>query len=428
MTELDAIERSTEPITTVSLASDLRTLGVEPGMTLLVHASLSSLGWVCGGPIAVIVALEEVLGERGTLVMPAMSGDYTDPRDWQHPPVPEDWKETIRATMPAFDPNFTPTRRMGAISETFRTQPGTLRSDHPHASFAARGPQAERITANHVLDFGLGEGSPLARIYDLDGWVLLLGVGHTNNTSIHLAEYRANLPDRRERPNGAPLRIDGVRRWVDILDLDVDASDFPRIGAAFAQETGQVRSGRVANAVTLLLPQRSLVDFAARWMEAHRGHDNGPTTSIRPLEAADRDEWLRLRRGLWPHHDPSNLDAEAKAITATLDKTPVFVAARPDGRLCGMIEVAIRTSAFGCTTDRVGYLEGWYVEPEQRRQGIGRALVERAESWARSQGCIEMASDTTPRYELSPAAHEALGYRVVKRKTHFRKLLSEPDG
>ena len=113
-------------------------------------------------------------------------------------------------------------------------------------------------------------------------------------------------------------------------------------------------------------------------------------------------------------------------MAETLDTAPVFVAAHPDEHLCGMVEVSIRTSAFGCTTDRVGYLEAWYVEPDWRRGGIGRALVERAEAWARSQGCTEMASDTTPRYVLSPAAHEALGYRVVKRKTHFRKSLSEP--
>ena len=425
MTERDAIERSSEPITTVSLARDLRALGVEPGMTLLVHASLSSLGWVCGGSVAVIVALEEVLGERGTLVMPAMSGDLTDPRDWQNPPVPEDWKETIRATMPAFDPDLTPTRGMGAIAETFRKRPGVLRSDHPHASFAARGAYAARITADHALDFGLGEGSPLARIYELGGFVLLLGVGHANNTSLHLAEYRADYPGKREHPNGAPLCVDGVRRWVDVLDLDVDASDFPQIGAAFARETGLVRPGAVGNAPALLIPQRALVDFAVRWMEAHRGHPEnaGISARIRRLEESDRSEWIRLRRALWPHHDANELEVEANEMANTPETTPVFVAQRPDSGLCGMIEVAIRDHAVGCTTDRVGYLEAWYVEPEWRRRGIGRRLVARAEEWARSLACTEMASDTTPRYPLSPAAHEALGYRVVKRKTHFRKPL-----
>jgi aminoglycoside 3-N-acetyltransferase len=423
MTEHDAIERTSEPITTVSLARDLRALGVETGMTLLVHSSLSSLGWVCGGPVAVIQALEEVLGEQGTLVMPTMTGGLTDPRDWQHPPVPEAWKDTIRATMPAFDPDLTPTRGMGVIAETFRKQPGALRSEHPHASFAARGARAARITADHTLDYALGEGSPLARIYELDGWVLLLGVGHENNTSIHLAEYRADFPGKREQPNGAPLSIEGVRRWVDVLDLDVDASDFPQIGEAFAREVGLVRSGCIGDARAVLMPQRALVDFAVRWIEGHRGRNAEPPASIRSLEERDRSEWLRLRRALWPYHDAHELEAEANALANRPETTPVFVAQCLDGTLCGMIEVAIRDRATGCTSDRVGYLEAWYVEPDWRRRGIGRRLVERAEAWARSQGCTEMASDTTPQYSLSPAAHEALGFRVVKGEIHFRKPL-----
>jgi len=424
MTERDAIERTSTPITTVSLAKDLRALGVEPGMTLLVHASLSSLGWVCGGPVAVILALEEVLSKQGTLVVPTMTGDLTDPKDWRNPPVPAEWKDTIRTSMPAFDPDLTPTRGMGAIAETFRKQPGVLRSDHPHASFAARGAYATRIITDHTLDYALGEGSPLARIYELGGLILLLGVGHANNTSLHLAEYRAVHPEKHEGPNGAPLLIDGVRRWVDVLDLEVDASDFPQIGEAFARETN-LRAGSVGNAPALLIPQRALVDFAVRWIETHRGHPEDTRTSatIRRLKGSDRGEWIRLRRALWPHHDPDELEVEADEMANTPETTPVFVAQRPNGGLCGMIEVAIREHALGCSTDRVGYLEAWYVEPEWRCRRIGRRLEEHAEEWARSQGCTEMASDTTPRYPLSPAAHAALGYREVKRVIHFRKPL-----
>jgi len=425
MTERDVVERTDEPITVSSLIEDLQVLGVTSGMTLLVHASLSAIGWVCGGPVAVLLALEEIVGEEGTLVMPTMSSGYTDPADWRHPAVPEEWKDTIRATMPAFDPDLTPTRKMGVIAETFRTRPGTLRSGHPHASFAARGPHASRISASHALDYALGETSPLARIYDLDGSVLLLGVGHMSNTSIHLAEYRTDFPGKRDQTTGAPLRIEGERRWVEMLDIDVDNADFARIGDAFAQETGLVRSGRIGNAPALLMPQRPLIDFAVRWMKAHRGRDELPAASVRPLQADDREEWIRLRRELWPHYDLSFLETESDEIASRLDRTPVFVAERPDGQLCGMVEVSIRDGAVGCTTARVGYLEGWYVDPTWRDRGIGRALVEQAETWARAKGCTEMASDTTPRYPLSPAAHAALGYEVVKRKVHFRKDLAD---
>ncbi len=419
--EREAVRSSSEPLTVRSLARSFRGLGIADGMTLLVHASLRSLGWVCGGAVAAILALEEALGEQGTLMMPTMTGELTDPHNWRNPPVPEPWKDTIRAEMPAYDPHLTPTRAMGAIAEAFRSQPGTLRSRHPHYSFAARGPEAERLTFDHTLDFGMGEGSPLARLYELDGSVLLLGVGHDRNASIHLAEYRAEYPEKRTVASTAPMITANGRQRVTFQDLAVDETDFPRIGDAFARESGQLHAGFVGNARTLLMPQRALVDFATAWMASHRGPDRAAkAVSIRPLHPSDRSEWMCLRQALWPQHGPAALDRAAS--TACPDAT-VFVAERPGGRLCGLIVVSTRDRAIGCTADRIGYIEGWYVEPGWRRRGIGRRLVDRGEAWARTRGCTEMASDTTPRYPLSPPAHQALGYRVAKRSIHFRKRL-----
>jgi len=258
------------PATVPSLKVDLAKLGVKPGMTLVVHSSLKSLGDVNGGPVAVILALEEMLGEEGTLVMPTFTADNSEPSNWQHPPVPEEWWQPIRATMPVYDVDLTPTFHMGIIPETFRKQAGVIRSSNPDASFAAWGRHAQQVIENHALYPLFGEHSPVAQVYRLDGWVLLLGVGHNKNSSLHLAEYRANI-SHGPIHLGSPMLIDGVHEWMPFDDIDWDDSDFDELGADFARETGLQQEGRIAKATALLMPQRALVDYAITWFEKHRG-------------------------------------------------------------------------------------------------------------------------------------------------------------
>jgi aminoglycoside 3-N-acetyltransferase len=270
MSEKEIIAGTTHgPITRDKLVEDLRALGVSDGMVLIVHSSLSALGWVSGGAPAVVLALEDALGERGTLVMPTHSGDLSDPADWSNPPVPEDWFPVIRETMPAFDRDLTATRGMGAVPECFRKQRGALRSGHPQGSFTARGPLAEVITADHPLDFAFGENSPLARVYEEAGWILLLGVGQESNTSLHLAEYRAEFPGKEEIQQGAPLLVEGERKWVTFREYPENSERFPEIGEAYQRSGGEVRTGQVGQAEAVLIPQRELVDFAVQWLEAN---------------------------------------------------------------------------------------------------------------------------------------------------------------
>ena len=117
---------------------------------------------------------------------------------------------------------------------------------------------------------GLGERSPLARLYKLDARVLLLGVGHANNTSLHLAEYRAVWPGKRYERQGAPIWLNGQRHWVTFKDVELDSDDFDALGADMERETTIVQRGLVACAEVRLMAQRELVDYGVAWIERHR--------------------------------------------------------------------------------------------------------------------------------------------------------------
>ncbi|WP_254841079.1 aminoglycoside N(3)-acetyltransferase [Natronomonas marina] len=269
MGERDAVEAVEEPITVDSLRADLRDLGVREGETLLVHSSLRSLGWVAGGAQAVVEALQGAVTETGTLVVPTFTGQYTDPSAWSNPPVPDEWVERMPERMPTFRPAVTPTRGMGAVPECLRTEPAAVRSRHPETSFAAWGADADAVVADHDYDYGLGEGSPLASIYDRGGRVLLLGVGHDVDSSLHLAEYRASVEMEAVR-HRAPVLRDGEREMVAYEDIATSTDDFEALGADFEREVGATEAP-VGAGTAKLLDQSALVDFAVEWFEANRG-------------------------------------------------------------------------------------------------------------------------------------------------------------
>lgn len=292
MSGAKAVLRSGIPRTRATLAADLLALGVTAGMTVLVHSSLSSLGWVCGGSVTVVEALLDVVTPQGTIVMPTFTDSYSEPAYWQESAVPLAWWPTIRATNPAFNPQLTPSEGMGQIAETFRTWPGTLRSSHPASSFAALGRYAADITSHHPLDFSLGEESPLARLYCLDSWVLFLGTGYANNTSFHLAEYRA--PGAHEIVQGAAIIERGQRVWKPYRDIELDlVGRFAEIGIDFEQ-ANRVETGLVGSATARLFGQRAAVDFAVQWLTAYHTRTN----PICPSNADAAQVRLRLVKQL----------------------------------------------------------------------------------------------------------------------------------
>ncbi len=151
--------------------------------------------------------------------------------------------------------------------------------------------------------------------------------------------------------------------------------------------------------------------------------------SMRPIEirrvsASDHAEWRRLRMALWPHGQSEHDDEIAAYLSAAEDVgAAVFVASRAGGGLAGFVELRLRDFAEGCTSSPVAYVEGWWVDDDARRQGVGEALMRAAEDWARSRGIRELASDCDFDNEVSLSAHLALGFTEAERVICLRKDL-----
>ncbi len=145
---------------------------------------------------------------------------------------------------------------------------------------------------------------------------------------------------------------------------------------------------------------------------------------LRPAQRDDAALWERMRQSLWP----SPAGEHAAEIAAFFEEkenaaTETLLAFDDENKPLGFVELSIRNYAEGCVTNRVVYLEGWYVEPRARRQGVGKALVKAAEEWGRKQGCTEFASETEWHNEISAAAHRALGFVETDRIICFKKNL-----
>ena len=247
----------------------LRGVGLCGGDSVIVHTSLGQIGYVCGGAQTVIEALIEVVGQDGTIMMPTQSWKNLDPETGVHWDADKaDW-DVIRENWPAYDKTITPTNTMGAVAEMFRSWPGALRSDHPARSVAAWGKNAGYFTEDHDLSNIFGDTSPVGKLYELDGKVLLIGVDHDKNTSLHLADVRAEYPSKHNCVEHSAVMENGKRVWKAYETLFVDGEDFVDIGAAF--EAGHtVKRQKLGNAELRLMKQRELVDFAVEWIERNR--------------------------------------------------------------------------------------------------------------------------------------------------------------
>jgi aminoglycoside N3'-acetyltransferase len=219
-----------------SLAEQLVALGISGDGVLVVHTAFSSFGGRAGAPADLIAALRLAVGARGTLVMPSMSDD-----DEQ-----------------VFDPRRTPCIGMGIVADTFWRMPGVIRSDSPHA-FAAVGPHAEEITAPHPVDVPHGPDSPIGRAHDLDAEILLLGVGHDANTTVHLAETLAGV--RYKVAKYATVMRGGKPVRHHYAEIDHCCENFALLDS-WLEGRGHQQRGFIADATARLMSARDVVATA----------------------------------------------------------------------------------------------------------------------------------------------------------------------
>lgn len=261
--------------TSASIVHDLHALGVRPGATVMVHASLRALGPIEGGALGLIEALDCAVGVEGTLLMTLGA---EDPWSWVNE-LPEPEREAALATATPFDPITTPAEpSVGTLAEVFRTAPGTVVNGHPEGRFGARGRTARELVDDPPWDDYYGPGSPLERLLQHEGKVLRLGADLDTVTLLHHAEYLCDVPAKRRvvrhrriaTPEGPVVRTvsclddsDGIVEGVN------DVEDYFITVTRAALEAGLATVGQVGAATAELLDARKLVTFATYWMSAN---------------------------------------------------------------------------------------------------------------------------------------------------------------
>lgn len=257
--------------TRASLRQDLQRLGIRAGDMVMVHAAMSTVGPLLNGPDALIGALLDAVGADGTLIAYTdWDGAYDSLLDAKGR-VPPEWRPHV----PAFDPATSRAARdNGILAEFIRTTPGAYRSDNPGASVAAIGARAAWLTADHPLDYGYGEGSPLAKLVQAGGKVLMVGAPRDTMTLLHHAEHLAQIPNKRIRQYEVPLASPEGSCWRMAEEFETSepvipglADDyFATIVSAFLA-AGEGQRGTIGNASSLVVEAEAMCRFAVNWLE-----------------------------------------------------------------------------------------------------------------------------------------------------------------
>lgn len=278
--EKELLERSGGPVTRTRLAADLRTLGLTGGDTVMFHTRMSALGYVAGGPPTVIGALLDVVGADGTLMA---SCGWNDAPPYDLAEWPPEWQRAVRGEHPAFDPELSEAdHNNGRLPEALRHWPGAVRSRHPDAGFVAVGAAAGELMADHPWDGPHGPGSPLARLAERGGRVLLLGAPLDTITLLHHAEALAEAPGKRYVRYEQPVLVDGRREWRSFHDIDTEDGAFDYSAVVPGEEPFTVIArdmlaagfgvrGTVGAAESHLFEAPEVVRFGVGWIEEKLG-------------------------------------------------------------------------------------------------------------------------------------------------------------
>jgi len=399
-------------VTRGQIALQVKELGVSPGDTVMLHASVGSIGWIAGGPSEVLGSVLDAIGADGTLMM--YVGWEGSPYDLlvnatQIPPA-------ILALWPPYDPATS--RAMHAwsiLTEYLRTWPGARRSQHPDSSFAAVGRLADELTRDHPLQYGMSESSPLAKLCQHNGKVLLLGAPLSSLTLLHHAEHLADVPNKRIVRYKAPILRDENKAWIDIEEFDTTEclpwrkpiDMFEAIARQHLQE-GHGVVGRVGAATSHLFDAAELTQFAVDWIEEQFREPPKEVGEVQVRIADDRDHRELADLYAAMEEERTGTPVSSSRLSTRIDelledRDRQVLIAETSEQLVGMLVARVESA-------QRGVLEYAFVDSGYRRHGILRELEIEASTYLREQGCSAVGFELDADNQVAREAWTALGY------------------
>lgn len=254
----------------VSTKEDLRnvfiSMGIQKGMVIFLQANTKKLGYLAGGEQALIEALMETIGYEGTIIMPSFTPQMADPSCHKQNIARDQW-ENIREHALPFDRRLSAPQRCGSLIHQFLRNEGVVRSYHPLYSFAAWGKYAKLICDRHPLHFGLNQDSPLGKVVEFNGYVLMLGCDYKECIMFQLARYHGEqLPIK---VVSAPIEINKKRIWKDMLDLDYNHKNFDDVGEAM-EDRYIVKTALINDGLCRFFSAREAQALATAYFHIHK--------------------------------------------------------------------------------------------------------------------------------------------------------------